>query len=203
MERGRYNHRVMNKKNVYIIAGPNGSGKTTFAVKFLPEYAKCSNFVNADLIARGLSPFSPGAAAITAGKLVLEQIHQFANKGVDFAFETTLSGKLYVNLLKSFKKKGYRIHIFFLWVPNPDLAVSRIKSRVAQGGHDVTVKDVLRRFGRSVSNFFTLYRSLADTWLLFNNEGVAPVLIAECRNGKMKIVDDRLYNIIVKGGGGL
>lgn len=95
----------MKNKN---IAGPNGSGKTTFAVTFLPEYVKCPNFVNADLIALGLSPFSPGAAAIKAGKLVLEQIHQLANRGVDFAFETTLSGKLYVNLFKSLMAKGYK-----------------------------------------------------------------------------------------------
>ena len=147
----------MNNRNVYIIAGPNGSGKTTFAVKFLPEYAKCPNFINADLIAHGLSPFSPGAAAIKAGKLVLEQIHEFAKKRVDFAFETTLSGKLYVNLFKSLKEKGYKIHIFFLWVPDADLVISRIKSRVAQGGHDVPVRDVLRRFNRSISNFFKLY----------------------------------------------
>jgi predicted ABC-type ATPase len=92
----------MKNRNVYVIAGPNGSGKTTFAVKFMPEYARCPNFVNADLIAQGLSPFSPGEAAIKAGKLVLEQIHKFANRGVDFAFETTLAGKLYVNLFKSF-----------------------------------------------------------------------------------------------------
>ena len=130
----------MNKRNVYIVAGPNGSGKTTFATEFLPEYARCKHFVNADLIAKGLSPFSPGAAVITAGKLVLEQIHQFANKGVDFAFETTLSGKLYINLFKSFKKKGYRIHLFFLWIPEAELAISRIKGRVAQGGHDVDAR---------------------------------------------------------------
>jgi len=94
----------MKNRNVYIISGPNGSGKTTFAVKFLPEYVRCQNFVNPDLIAQGLSPFSPGAAAIKAGKLVLEQIHHFANRGVDFAFESTLSGKLYVTLFKSLRK---------------------------------------------------------------------------------------------------
>ncbi|MHC4439096.1 MAG: zeta toxin family protein [Planctomycetota bacterium] len=186
----------MNNRNVYIIAGPNGAGKTTFAIKFLPEYAKCHNFINADLIAHGLSPFSPGAAAIRAGKLVLEQIHEFAKKRVDFAFETTLSGKLYVNLFKSLKKKGYKIHIFFLWVPNSDLVVSRIKSRVAQGGHDVPVRDVLRRFNRSISNFFKLYQPLADSWMLFDNAGLTPILIAESKNGKMKIVDVNSYNSI-------
>jgi predicted ABC-type ATPase len=188
----------MKKKNVYIIAGPNGAGKTTFATKFLPEYVKCPNFVNADLIAQGLSPFSPGAVAIKAGKLVLEQIHYFANKGVDFAFETTLAGKLYVNLLKSLKAKGYNICLFFLWVPNTDLAVSRIKNRVAQGGHDVPTKDVLRRFNRSISNFFRLYQPFLDSWILFDNSGAVPILIAEKKKVKITIVDESLYNDIIK-----
>lgn len=202
MRQKHYNSGYMNNKNVYIIAGPNGAGKTTFAIKFLPEYAKCSNFVNADLIANGLSPFSPGAAAIKAGKLVLEQIHEFAKKRVDFAFETTLSGKLYVKLFKSLKKKGYKIHIFFLWVPDSDLVVSRIKNRVAQGGHDVPVRDVLRRFNRSIINFFKLYQPLADSWMLFDNAGVTPILIAERRNSKVKIIDESLYRYI-KGIGGI
>jgi predicted ABC-type ATPase len=193
----------MKNRNVYVVAGPNGSGKTTFAVKFLPDYAKCPNFVNADLIAQGLSPFSPRAAAIKAGKLVLEQIHQFADSGVDFAFETTLSGKLYINLFKSLKAKGCKIHIFFLWLPDADLAVSRIKSRVAQGGHDVPVNDILRRFSRSVRNFFKLYQSFVDSWMLFDNSGPVPVLIAERKNGKITIVDKSLYDHIVKGIGGI
>lgn len=193
----------MNKKNVYIVAGPNGSGKTTFAIEFLPEYASCKHFINADLIAKGLSPFSPDTAAITAGKLVLAQIHQFANKEIDFAFETTLSGKLYINLFKSLKKKGYRIHIFFLWIPNADLAVSRIKGRVAQGGHDVPTQDVLRRFNRSITNFFTFYQSLADSWMLFNNAGVIPILIAEGKNGKVKMIDRNVYDKIIRGISGL
>ena len=189
----------MKKRNVYIVAGPNGSGKTTFAIEFLPEYASCKHFINADLIARGLSPFSPGAAAITAGKLVLEQIHQFAKRGVDFAFETTLSGKLYVNLFKSLKKKGYRIHLFFLWIPEANLAVSRIKSRVAQGGHDVPTRDVLRRFDRSITNFFMSYQSLADSWMLFNKAGVIPILIAEGKNGKVNVIDRNVYDKIIRG----
>jgi predicted ABC-type ATPase len=194
-----YNFGRMNNKNLYVIAGPNGAGKTTFAIKFLPEYAKCPNFINADLIANGLSPFSPGAAAIKAGKLVLEQIQEFTKKRVDFAFETTLSGKLYVNLFKSLKKKGYKIHIFFLWVPEADLVVSRIKGRVAQGGHDVPVRDVLRRFNRSITNFFKLYQPLADSWMLFDNSGLTPILIAKCKNGKVKIVNVNSYNSIIEG----
>jgi predicted ABC-type ATPase len=121
-------------KNVYIIAGPNGSGKTTFARKFLPDYAKCKNFVNADLIAQGLSPFSPRSAAIKAGRLVLEQIHSLAGRNAEFAFETTLSGKAYLTFLKALKEKGYTISLFFLWIPNSELALVRIKDRVAEGG---------------------------------------------------------------------
>lgn len=194
-----YNFSGMSNKNVYIIAGPNGSGKTTFAVKFLPVYANCPNFINADLIARGLSPFSPGAAAIKAGKLMLEQIHEFVEMKADFAFETTLSGKLYVKLFESLKEKGYKIQIFFLWVPDVELVLSRIKSRVAQGGHDVPTNDVLRRFNRSIRNFFKLYRPLADSWMLFDNSGIIPILIAEGRNGKLKIVNETTYENIIKG----
>jgi len=107
----------MRNKAVYIIAGPNGSGKTTFAKKFLPEYVKCPNFVNADLIAQGLAPFKPRAAAIKAGKLVLQQIHDYTRRGLDFAFETTLSGKSYVNLFTGLKAKGYSLYFFFFGFP--------------------------------------------------------------------------------------
>jgi predicted ABC-type ATPase len=193
----------MKSRNVYVIAGPNGAGKTTFAIKFLPEYVRCPNFVNADLIAQGLSPFSPGAAAIKAAKLVLEQIHRFENRKVDFAFETTLAGKLHINLFKSLKLKRYKIHIFFLWIPDADLAISRIKSRVAHGGHDVPDQDVFRRFDRSIRNFFKLYQPLADSWMLFNNAGPTPILIAERKNGKITIIDEKLYTNIVKGIGSI
>ena len=146
----------MKNKAVYIIAGPNGSGKTTFAQLFLPDYVQCPNFVNADLIAKGLAPFGPPAAAIKAGKLVLQQIHDYARRGADFAFETTLSGKSYASLLTELKSKGYALHLFFLWIPSPELAIARIKDRVAEGGHNVPVEDVRRRFIRGIHNFFSL-----------------------------------------------
>lgn len=188
---------MKNNKNVYIIAGPNGSGKTTFANKFLPDYVKCPNFVNADLIASGLSPFSPWSAAIKAGKLVLGQIHEFAKLEVDFAFESTLAGKLYVNLFKDLKRKSYKLHLFFLWIPDPELAIARIKDRVAEGGHDVPAKDVRRRFKRSISNFFNLYQPLLDSWMLFNNAGSVPALIAKGKNGQISIIDQGLFEQIV------
>ncbi len=130
--------------DLYLIAGPNGVGKTTFATKFLPEYADCTNFVNADLIAKGISPFSPEAASIRAGRVMLDEIHSFAHRRVSFAFETTLSGRSYVRMVRQLRRVGYRVHIFYLWVKNPDVAVSRIQDRVLKGGHDVP-EAVVRR----------------------------------------------------------
>ncbi|MBI4651782.1 zeta toxin family protein [Candidatus Desantisbacteria bacterium] len=186
----------MNNKNAYIIAGPNGSGKTTFAMKFLPEYIKCPYFVNADLIAQGLSPFSPQQAAIKAGKLVLEQIHELVNKNLDFSFESTLSGRTYIKHFKYLKDKGYKLHIFFLWIPTSELAIARIKERVADGGHNIPTQDIIRRFERSISNFFKIYKPLSDSWILFNNAGIEPKLIAQ-KNGDMKIIDKLLLDKIL------
>lgn len=179
-----------------MVAGPNGAGKTTFAAEFLPHYAKCPNFVNADLIAQGLSPFKPRAAAFRAGKLVLSRIHDFVRTGADFGFETTLSGKAYVNLFKRLKSAGYRIHIFFLWMPGAGLGLLRIKDRVSGGGHGVPAADVERRFRRSVVNLFRLYKPLADSWIFFDNTGAKPVIIAEGTNGHTKVADAEVFNKI-------
>lgn len=186
----------MKHKAVYIIAGPNGSGKTTFAKMFLPDYANCPNFVNADLIAQGLAPFVPSNAAIKAGKLVLQQIHEYARRGVDFAFETTLSGKSYASLLTELKEKGYALHLFFLWIPSPELAIARIKERVTEGGHHVPADDVRRRFTRGISNFFNLYDPLLDSWMLFDNSKAKPILIAKRRNGHKEIFNEELFQVI-------
>ncbi len=183
-------------KNAYIIAGPNGSGKTTFATMFLPDYVKCPNFVNADMIAKGLAPFKPHSATIKAGKLVLQQIQEFAERGVDFAFETTLSGKSYVKLLTDLKTKGYGLHLFFLWIPSSELAIERIKDRVREGGHNVPVEDVRRRFVRGVNNFFELYEPLFDSWMLFDNSKAKPLLIAKRKNGHMELNNEELFRII-------
>ena len=179
-----------------MVAGPNGAGKTTFAREFLPFYAKCPNFVNADLIAQGLSPFVPRAAAIKAGKLVLTRIYDFEKIGADFGFETTLSGKTLLNLFKRLKARGYKIHIFFLWVPGPSLSLVRIKDRVATGGHDVPAEDVERRFGRSIRNFFGLYKPLANSWMLFDNAGSRPILAAKGNNGHIDIMHPALFKTI-------
>ena len=187
--------------NLYIIAGPNGAGKTTFAKEFLPHYAKCSNFVNADLIAMGISPFSPAAASIKAGKLLLREIDFFISRKIDFAFETTLAGKTYVNLIKEAKLRGYSVYIFFLWVPSLRLAKERIKQRVKQGGHHVPDADVKRRLERSLSNFFDLYMPLADAWDIFDNSGGRPVLVVKSNEKGLHIFDKTLYQRWTKSGG--
>ena len=184
--------------NLYVIAGPNGAGKTTFAGEFLPRYAKCENFVNADLIAQGLSPFSPAAAGIKAGRLLLKQIHEFAQRRADFAFETTLAGKTYIRLLRKLKQQGYVIHLFFLWIPSVELALARIKDRVAQGGHNVPTAEVRRRFGRSVQNFLKVYRPLFDSWTVFDTSTAPPALLAKEEGGKLTVVDADVFARIFK-----
>lgn len=188
----------MKNKNVYIIAGPNGSGKTTFARTFLPEFAQCDRFINADLIATGLSPFSPQQAAIKSGKLVLGQIKEYSESGVDFGFETTMSGVTYLKYFKMLKEKGYKIHIYFLWIPSSQLAIARVRDRVAQGGHNVPLADIKRRFERSTEKFFMQYRLLADQWMLFNNEQSKPKLIARKQNAHIDVIDQDLFDKIIK-----
>jgi predicted ABC-type ATPase len=183
--------------NVYIIAGPNGAGKTTFAREFLPNYANCRIFINADLIAQGLSPFDPDRAAFRAGRVALQEIKIHAERLEDFGFETTLSGKAHVSIISGLKDRGYKVHLFYLWVPNPELTLSRIKDRVLRGGHNVPEDVVRRRFPRSFRNFWTTYRRLAHRWLLFNSSSFAPQSVASFSGGKLHVVDPQLYNKIV------
>jgi len=186
------------RPNLYIIAGPNGAGKTTFARKFLPQYVECLEFVNADLIATGLSPFVPERAAIHAGRLMLEQIHSLAERGLDFGFETTLSGRTYVKLLQEMKEAGYLAHIFFLWISNVKLALERIQLRVQSGGHHVPEVIVRRRFSRSLPNFFRFYKSLADSWTIFDNSRDVPKMIAFEESGQIEILDPDLFGVLLE-----
>jgi len=186
------------KPNLYIIAGPNGAGKTTFARKFLPDYAKCLEFVNVDLIANGISPFDPERAALRAGRIMLEQIHSLAERRLDFGFETTLSGKAYIKLLQKMKKGGYLIHLFFLWINDVELALERIRLRVRNGGHAIPEATVRRRFGRSLANFLLVYKPLADSWTIFDNSGDVPKMVAFEESGKIEILDPDLFNNLLK-----
>ena len=179
---------------MFIIAGPNGSGKSVFAQEFLPNFVHCRQFVNADLIALGLSPFDPVKVRLKAGRLLLTQIKELIHEKQDFGFESTLAGKSYVPLIKKSKQKGYSVHIFFLWVPNVLLAKARIKQRVQNGGHDVPTKDIERRFIRSQRNFIEHYRNLCDTWIVFDNSSSRPKEIAKYNSEEMTILDQKLYN---------
>ena len=181
------------KPNVYIIAGPNGAGKTTFAREFLPLYADCKNFINADLIAQGMSPFSPESAAFHAGRLMLGEIDHLSKRAVDFGFETTLSGHAHLHLIRRLRDRGYKVHFFYLWVPNVEFAVSRVRERVLKGGHDVPETVILRRFERSIRNFMERYRPLGEAWTIFNNTGNRPKIIAFEFSGKVTIIDQERY----------
>ena len=169
----------MKRKRILIIAGPNGAGKTAFAREYLPNEADCPAFVNADLIAEGLSPFQPGSMAIRAGRLMLGQINEHARKGESFAFETTLSGRGYARLIPLWQGQGYQVKLFFLRLPTPEMAITRVKQRVREGGHDVSEAIIRRRFHSGWRNFENIYRDLADEWVLYDNSGVQPLLLAE------------------------
>jgi predicted ABC-type ATPase len=160
-----------------VIAGPNGAGKTTFAREYLPKEAGVIHFVNADLIAAGLSPLRPELASLTGGRLLLTELDRLAKARADFAFETTLSGLGYVGRLQKWKAAGYRVEMVFPRLPSPQLALRRIAARVKQGGHNVARVDVLRRFARGWRNFETTYKPLADAWAVYDNSGNKPQLL--------------------------
>ena len=167
----------MSASRIVIIAGPNGAGKTTFARAFLPQEAQLTRFVNADLIAAGLSPFAPEAAAIRAGRLMLEEMASCMSHRESFAFETTLSGLGYLRHIRAWKEAGYHISLFFLALPTAELAIARVAERVRQGGHNIPEDVIRRRFQAGRVNFDRHYRAAVDAWALYDNAGEEPVLI--------------------------
>ena len=170
------------EKKIVIIAGPNGAGKTTFAQEFLPNEAGCPVFVNADLIAAGLSPFEPQAVAFRAGRLMLREIAHHAAAARSFAFETTLSGLTYVRMIADWRATGYTVKLIFLALGSAEEAIARVAMRVRQGGHDVPAAIVRRRFAAGLRHFQDVYRYRVDYWQCFDISGSTPVLQAEGRN---------------------
>ena len=164
-------------RRILVIAGPNGAGKTTFAGQYLTQEVNCPEFINADLIARGLSPFDPQGAAFEAGRVMLERIVARVKAGRSFAFETTLSGLMYARHIPEWQAAGYHVKLIFLDLPSVDIALARIRARVAQGGHDVPESVVRRRFGRGLRNFERVYKLLVDSWVLYDNSGPVPRLV--------------------------
>lgn len=165
--------------NLYIIAGCNGAGKTTASFTVLPEMLNCKEFVNADEIARGLSPFMPEKAAINAGKIMLLRIQELINKQVDFSFETTLSANHFVKLIKDAQSKGYFVTLIFFWLNKVELAIERVNKRVQEGGHNIPVETIKRRYEKGIENLFRKYIPVCDYWLLINNSASPFHIIAE------------------------
>jgi predicted ABC-type ATPase len=162
-----------------VVAGPNGAGKTTFARQYLAREGRTVHFINADLIAAGLSPLAPERAAVSAARLMLAEFDRLTGAREDFAFESTFSGRAYVSRLERLKREGYHLEIVYLRVASPRLLLKRIAARVRQGGHAVPKADVLRRYKRSQQNFEAVYRPLADRWAVYENSGVKPILLEQ------------------------
>ena len=162
-----------------IIAGPNGAGKTTFAREFLPAEGHCPTFINADLIAIGLSPFRPDAAVVEASRLMLEHVRRSVAKRNDFAVETTLAGRAYLRFITEWQAAGYEVDLRFLQLPSADLAVERVQQRVAHGGHNIPENDIRRRFDRGLKNFQEIYSRIVDTWQLYDASQWPPIILDE------------------------
>lgn len=165
--------------NLYIIAGCNGAGKTTASFTVLPEMLNCDVFVNADEIARGLSPLKPDNAAIEAGRIMLRKIDGFIKQEKDFAFETTLATRSYTNTIRKAKKKGYDVTLLFFWLDSTNLAIERVKTRVSEGGHYIPSDVIVRRYYNGLKNLFNLFIPQTDYWMVFDNSDMAAELIAE------------------------
>jgi len=191
-------------KEVFIIGGPNGAGKSTFVEYYLPKYINVTNFINADHIARGLSPLNSDAKAIHAGKLMFQLIDENIKRGDSFGFETTLSGQRWLDLIEQLKNSGYKVYIFFLDIDNEGLAVNRVAKRVELGGHNIPEKTIRRRFKRSKYNFWNKYKDVADKWYLFNNSDFnSPELIAQKEDNIEEILNKKYieyFKFLIKDG---
>lgn len=178
---------------IYVIGGPNGAGKTTFAREFLPA-ANVLEFLNADLLAAGLSPIKPELMMGRASRLLLSRWHDMVASGRSFAFESTLSGKTYATMLKKAKAAGFEIRICYLWLPSVNLSIKRVKERVKKGGHNVPEADLRRRFLPSLRNFFSLYLPIADYGVLYYAGGLSPKHVANWIDGVETVLDWELYD---------
>lgn len=182
--------------NLYIIGGCNGAGKTTASYTVLPEILNCKEFINADEIAKGLSPFQPETVSFQAGRIMLSRIKELIADQVDFAFETTLATRSYQPLVKKAKANGYRITMVFFWLESPALAIERVKIRVEKGGHNILQEVILRRYTRGLKNLFTLYLRSVDGWMIYNNSSSTPELIAKGENEEILIFNADIWNLI-------
>ncbi len=165
--------------NLYIIAGCNGAGKTTASYTILPEILNCKEFVNADNIAAGISPFNPEGVAFEAGRIMLSRIQELMNEGADFAFETTLATRSYVSMVKKAQNMGYEVSLLYFWLSSPQMAIKRVAKRVSNGGHDIPKDVIQRRYFRGIRNLLKLYIPICNNWFVIDNMDLASEIIAQ------------------------
>jgi predicted ABC-type ATPase len=186
------------QKNLYIISGCNGAGKTTASYTVLPEILECREFVNADEIARGLSPFNAAGVAIEAGKLMLLRIEELLRDNATFAIETTLATRSYINLVKRAHAQSYRVNLLYFWLSSPELAMKRVAERVSKGGHDIPEAIVRRRYTAGINNLFKLFVPVVDYWAVYDNSLADRAKIASGRLGQpVDIKNKELYDTII------
>ena len=190
----------MQHPNLYIIAGPNGAGKTTASYTLLPEMLNCINFVNADEIARGLSPFSPDTVDVQAARIMLQRIDELLAQKADFAIETTLATRSYVQLVARAQSLGYKVHLLFFCLETPEQAIQRVAQRVSQGGHNIPENVIRRRFTRGIDNLIHLYLPVCNSALVFDNTKGAPRIIAELEPStrSMLVYDQNIWDKITQ-----
>jgi predicted ABC-type ATPase len=183
----------MADKHLYIISGPNGAGKTTASYTVLPKILQCKEFVNADEIARGLSPFNPESVAIEAGRLMLKRISELLQRNESFSIETTLSTRSYFRLVEKAHSQGYDVTLLFFWLKSPQQAIERVAERVAKGGHDIPEDIIVRRYWEGLDNLFKIYMPIVDTWILVNNSETPRSVVATGGKDQKTIIKDNKH----------
>lgn len=185
--------------NLYIISGCNGAGKTTASYNILPEILNCKEFVNADEIAKGLSPFQPEKVSLEAGRIMLERIDDLLRTKADFAFETTLSTRSYVNTIKRAKENGYEVTLLYFWLNSQELAIERVKERVREGGHNIPEQVIRRRYNKGIKNLTNLFIPVVDNWMIIDNSENPFLTVAEGQQGVEKMIHDKnVWNRIIE-----
>ena len=181
-------------KTLYIIAGPNGAGKTTASQTMLPEIWHCREFVNADEIAKGLSPFNPESMAIDAGRIMLKRIKELLQGDESFTVETTLSTRSYAKTIEEAHRNGFNVQLLFFWLPTPETAIARVRRRVMEGGHNIPIDVIRRRYSAGIKNLFEIYMPIVDSWMLVENLSNPRIIIAENSGKGTEIHNEILYN---------
>jgi predicted ABC-type ATPase len=190
----------MMEKRLYIIAGCNGAGKTTASFTILPDILNCKEFVNADEIAKGLSPFQPEAVAFEAGRIMLHRINELLDANVTFAFETTLATKSYKAKIKRAHEKGYKVTLLFFWLESVELALNRVATRVIEGGHNIPEEIIRRRYVAGIKNLFDIYLNIIDEVLIFDNTNERPEIIASAVKGDLLVIDSLKLKLLKEYG---